>query len=164
MDLNIEESFDELVKLLMKEKLIKTINYIHYKLPKLFNKEDKLEMLKKINSQNIKVIPKSTQTKFVLQKRIHKEYLKTKIYNKGIIITKKPILDSKLRCQARVWGNAHISINSSDKKMIYGTQCSFKKHKDHKYCQKHLKKNKHGDFRKEPPPEIIKEYLHYNSK
>ena len=38
MDLNIEESFDELVKLLMKEKLIKSINYIHYKLPKLFNK------------------------------------------------------------------------------------------------------------------------------
>tara|TARA_B100001093_G_C26663467_1_gene942927 strand:+ start:264 stop:803 length:540 start_codon:yes stop_codon:yes gene_type:complete len=163
MEFHLEDQFKELVALLTKEKLIKSIHFIHYKLPELFTNENKQELIKLISSLKIKTISKLPKTKFKIQQKINKEYLKTKIYNKGIIITKKPKLDSKDRCQARVWGNAHLSLDSN-KKIIYGSQCSFKKYKHNHYCQKHLIKNKHGNFNQDPPLQIIKEYLHYNPK
>ena len=153
--------FSSLVQLLVLERFIKTINYISYKIPNLFNEKDKQELIKLIFSKNIKIIPKSIKTKDKINKKVNKYYLKSKVYNKGIITTKKSKCPIEKRCQARIWANAHISIDKNNN-IIYGNQCSFKKSALNKYCQKHIKNNKHGNFNEEPSSDIIKEYIHYN--
>lgn len=147
---------------LQKEQMICVMKLVNKKYPRLFTKKN---MNYEISKINIETTSLSSKRKDKIQNLIKKRLDTRKKMNTGqYSLPKRTLPIEDLRCIARVWGNAYM--NKINRKKIYGARCcnEIKHGKSSKYCGIHMKSNKHGDFNKMPPDDVIKEYEKYAKK